>query len=116
MKNFFGTPLLQMNQNTIRKLMKTNKFHQSNKLAYFNSKDLNILTLQNNTQINLIAKFGLEECQLEDKIQKTEQEEIIKHTEQSSATANLLLLELQKTMCMRCLLDGGAVPTMVCSN
>ena len=70
MKNLFGTPLFQMSENTIKKLSKSNKFHQSTKKAFLINEDLNILTIQNNSQINLKIGKAIEENDLDDKVQK----------------------------------------------
>lgn len=116
MKNLFGTPLLQMSQNTIKRLSKSNKFHLSSKKTFLSSKDLNILTIQNNTQINLKIDMGIEENDLDNKIQKFENNVVEKDILQKAIECNFLFAELQRSLLMKCILDGGTVPSMNCSN
>ena len=69
-RSFFGTPLLKMNPNTIRRLCISNKFHFSLKIQNL-KKDLNDTNISSNIINSLINKNSniLENIQNDEEIQ-----------------------------------------------
>lgn len=54
-RHIFGTHILSMNPNTVKRLCKTTKFHYSVKKHTINAQYLNSLTLQNSCLLSLLT-------------------------------------------------------------